>query len=264
MIQLTLKITDEAGNIRFENTGENEVVLVSTEEYQPGDKIIFQSSESNIHLFLQVDDALGAAFVYVTGKVEYSIPFGEKRFSYSPKVFSGSRHYLYARVAREDEIKAYRNLALNVVDQHGDTHCYPHATANVETRGESVFAARNAIDGVVANSSHGEWPYQSWGINRQDDARMKIDFGRTVVADRVVLYTRSDFPHDNWWQQGALTFSDGSHVDWKLEKSSLPHVLEFEEKEIDWIELNNLIKADDPSPFPALSQMEVYGTVKTD
>lgn len=44
-----------------------------------------------------------------------------------------------------------RNLAKNVMDQHGETNCYPHASANVETRGEAVFAARNAIDGV-----HGE------------------------------------------------------------------------------------------------------------
>ena len=37
------------------------------------------------------------------------------------------------------------------------------------------------------------------------------------------------------------------------------HVLTFPEKEIQWIELCSLIKADDPSPFPALSQIEVYG-----
>ena len=34
------------------------------------------------------------------------------------------------------------------------------------------------------------------------------------------------------------------------------------EKEITWLELCNLIKAEDPSPFPALSQIEVYGRVK--
>ena len=143
-----------------------------------------------------------------------------------------------------------------------DVLCYPHATANVETRGESVFAAKNAIDGVRANLSHGEWPYESWGINMQDDAAMKLDFGRPVLADRIVLYTRSDFPHDNWWQQVTIRFSDGSEQEFPLEKSSRAHVLPIPEKEITWLELCNLIKAEDPSPFPALSQIEVYGRVK--
>ena len=39
-----------------------------------------------------------------------------------------------------------------------------------------------------------------------------------------------------------------------------PHVFEIRKKGIEWIKLGNLIKADDPSPFPALTQIEVYGT----
>jgi hypothetical protein len=129
----------------------------------------------------------------------------------------------------------------------------------VETRGEAVFAARNAIDGVRENHSHGEWPYQSWGINRQDDAAMKLDFGRKVIIDKVILYTRADFPHDNWWKEVTILFSDGTKLHWELVKSDKPHVMQFDEKEVQWIELCNMIKSDDPSPFPALTQIEVYG-----
>ncbi|MDE5680711.1 MAG: carbohydrate-binding protein, partial [Lachnospiraceae bacterium] len=146
-------------------------------------------------------------------------------------------------------------------DQHRDVPCFPHATANVETRGESVFAAKNAIDGVRANLSHGEWPYESWGINRQADAVMKLDFGRCVKTDKILLYTRSDFPHDSWWKQVSITFSDGNCEDFTLEKSRRAHVLTFAEKEIEWLELGRLIKAEDDSPFPALTQIEVYGSV---
>lgn len=192
--------------------------------------------------------------------MEYTIPFGEKRINMSPKVFSGNKHLLTAKMAKDCEIKAYRNLALNVNDQHNDANCFPHASANVETRGEAVFAAKNAIDGVVANDCHGEWPYQSWGINRQDDAVMRIDFGRTVETDKIVLYTRADFPHDNWWKKAAFTFSDGSSMDVEMKKSALPHEFGFEKKQISWVEIGNLIKSKDPSPFPALTQMEVYGT----
>ena len=261
MAVFSLKVLDRSGNTKFVDSGEDMASLVVTSEYQEGDSIILETSEKNIHVWLQVDDALGAAFEYITGNVAYHIPFGEKRINLSPKVFSGGRHYLYVRKAREDEVYQYRNLALNPNDQHGDMNAFPHASANVETRGESVFAAKNAIDGVCENRSHGEWPYQSWGINRQDDAAMKIEFGREAQVDKIVLYTRSDFPHDNWWKQVTLTFSDGSQIEWKLEKSRFAHVLEFDKKKITWVELSHLIKADDPSPFPALSQMEVYGTV---
>lgn len=264
MAILALKVLDQTGKTICVSRGEDYVSLVCAAQYQEGDRIVLETSEKNIHVFLQFDDAMGASFCYVTDNVSYDIPFGEKRISYSPKAFYGNRHYLYARVARENEVAAYRNLALNVYDQHGDTHCYPHASANVETRGESVFAARNAIDGVCENRSHGEWPYESWGINMQDDAEMTLDFGRKVLVNQIALYTRSDFPHDNWWKQVTVTFSDGFAVKWDLEKSSLPHVLTFEKKEITWLKLGNLIKADDPSPFPALSQIEVYGTVKED
>ena len=79
--------------------------------------------------------------------------------------------------------------------------------------------------------------------------------------DRIVLYTRADFPHDNWWIQGTFTFSDGSseiiNMDKKVQK---PHIFDIKRKGIEWIKLGNLIKADDPSPFPALTQIEVYGT----
>lgn len=261
MAVLALKVLDQNGKTICVSSGEDNVSLVCTAEYSEGDRIVLETSEKNIHVILQVDDAMGPAFVHITGNVSYKIPFGEKRICYSPKAFYGNRHYLYAKVAREDEIRAYRNLALNVYDQHGETNCYPHAAANVETRGESVFAARNAIDGVCENRSHGEWPYESWGINRQDDAEMTVDFGQEIEADKIVLYTRSDFPHDNWWTQVTLTFSDGTSIKWDLEKTSLPHVLKMERKRITWVKLSNLIKSEDPSPFPALSQIEVYGTI---
>ena len=46
----------------------------------------------------------------------------------------------------------------------------------------------------------------------------------------------------------------------KLEKSYEPHNLDITRKGITWLKFGNLIKADDPSPFPALTQIEVYGT----
>lgn len=259
MAILCLKILDKEGNTLGVNRGENEVNLVYTREYKEGDRIILETSEKNINLWLQLDDSIGKSLVYVTDNVEYQIPFQNRRVNLSPKAFSGEKHLLCAKVARDYEKKAYRNLAVNVNDQHGATTCYPHASANVETRNEAVFEAKNSIDGITVNDSHGEWPYQSWGINRQEDARIRIDFGRKIVTDHIVLYTRADFPHDNWWRKGTFFFSDGSTMDIEMQKSALPHEISFEEKEIEWLEFSQLIKSPEESPFPALTQIEVYG-----
>ena len=260
VMEFCLKVYDGEGKMIAVRHGEDEVSLMCSREYQKGDRLGLEIPKKNIWVWLQWDDALGKSLVYLTGNAEYQIPFGEKRINLSPKAFSGKKHLLYVRTAKDYEIKAYRNLALNVNDQHQNTACYPHASANVETRGESVFAAQNAIDGVVINDSHGEWPYQSWGINCREDAAIRVEFGRTVETDRIVLYTRADFPHDNWWTEATVNFSDGSSLLFSMEKSSAPHELTFEKKQIEWVELCELKKSPEESPFPALTQIEVYGT----
>lgn len=258
-MDLCFKILDSEMNTKAVSKGIDEVSLVYSQSYVPGDRIILETSGGAAYLWLQMDDALGRALVYITGNVEYIIPFGEKRINLSPKVFYGTRHLLYARLAKDYDIAGYRNVALNVYDQHQMKDCYPHAEANVETRGETVFSAQNAIDGVVVNNCHGEWPYQSWGIDRKDDARIKIEFGRIVEIDRIVLYTRADFPHDNWWKSVSFSFSDESSLEMKMEKSALPHEIEFPAKQISWLKMNQMVKSEEPSPFPALTQIEVYG-----
>jgi len=256
---ITIEIVDSDENVLAACQKEDEVSLFYEGEYRQGNAIKVKFGEVPGYYWLQLDDAGGRSLVYATGEIRYVLPFGEARTNLSPKMFSGKKHLLWVRKARDFEYGAYRNLALNVWDQHHMRSLYPHAQANVETRGEAVFAARNAIDGVTANCSHGEWPYASWGINRQDDARIRIDFGRTVEIDRLVLYTRADFPHDNWWQSVSFRFSDKSALEWKLEKSVRPHEIVFEKKRVSWLEMHDMKKSADPSPFPALTQIEVYG-----
>lgn len=260
MRELGIRIIDKDGKVKLEKIDTEEVRLVFNEIYEEGDKVVFTTSEKNTYLYAQVDDAMGEAFVYVTdNEIVYEIPFGEKRISYSPKVFYGDRHLLSLRFAKKEEIESYKNLALNVIDKQEIKGVYPHASANIETRGEAVFAARNAINGNCENKSHGRWPYESWGIGMRDDACFRLEFGRSIITNKIIIYTRSDFPHDNWWIKATLRFSDGSEIVWDLEKSDKAHILDFEEKTIEWLTFSDLIKADDPSPFPALSQIEVYG-----
>lgn len=259
-MKLTLSLKDCKGKVIAKSTGTDFVDLVVEREYAEGDTIVLETSEKDVFIRWQVDDALAAGEVFVKDNtVDYIIPFGEKRVSMSERVFTRTKHYLYAEKMLDAESSCYRNIALNPIDQHREIAVYPHATANVETRGESVFAAKNAIDGVRANLSHGEWPYASWGINKQADAALKLEFGREVTIDKIVLYTRSDFPHDAWWNSVHFSFSDGSEETFPLKKSVTGHVLELKERKISWLVFDELKKAVGPSPFPALTQIEVYG-----
>lgn len=256
-----IEITDWMGRVKERVEDEEQGILAFQGIYEEGDKIQFKVPKKNEFYQIRIDDTMDEAMVYLTkDQVCFEIPFHEKKKSYNKKAFTGDRHYLTIRRAEPYEIGIYKNLAKNVMDQHGENECYPHASANVETRGESVFAARNAIDGVLANRSHGSWPYESWGINKNDNAEMLLEFGRRVDFNRIVLYTRADFPHDNWWTNATFSFSDGTEETVEMEKSSKPHVFHIEKKAVTWVKLSRLKKADDPSPFPALTQIEIYGT----
>lgn len=258
---ICMEVADAKGRPKASETDPDQVVIAFEGIYEEGDTIRLTVPQTGCFYVIRVDDTIDEAYVYMTQKEwVYEIPFGEKKAACNPKAFTGDRHYLSCRRARDYEINCYKNLAKNTVDQHGERGCFPHASANVETRGEAVFAARNAIDGLVSNRSHGQWPYGSWGINRRQDAEIMIEFGRPVSFDRIVLWTRADFPHDNWWVQASLVFSDGSTAIIQMEKSQKPHEFSIQKENITWIKLKDLIQADDPSPFPALTQIEVYGT----
>ncbi len=260
METIKLKVLDKAGHTRMTCEAAEAVSLVYTSAYQPGDRIALEILTPGRYCVIQFEDTMPAALVYVEKReINFHIPFGEQAITYSPKSFVGDRHVIRARLATGEEIAARRNLAFNPYDEHGDTGFYPHASANVETRGEAVFAARNAIDGVFENNSHGEYPYQSWGINRDPNAALTLAFGRPVTLDEIRLTLRADYPHDNYWTQATLEFSDGSREVMPLTGSRTPQRLQFAPKTVEWLVLKELIRAEGPSPFPALTQIEAWG-----
>ena len=59
----------------------------------------------------------------------------------------------------------------------------------------------------------------------------------------------------------TLAFSDGSTVTANLKKLAAGQEVTFEKRTVTWVEFKNLVKAETQSPFPALTQLEVYGTV---
>lgn len=259
-MELTISILAQDGLVKASAKGEGKATLVYTAPYAEGD-VITLSADRPGHVSALLEDSMAEALGYLSGEFKLAVPFGEKRVSYSPKSFTGDVHLLTARKTTAEEIARRRNLCLNPLDSHDNSGLFPHARANVETRGESVFAARNAIDGHYANAGHGPWPYQSWGINRNPDAELVVDFGRMVTVDELRFTLRADFPHDNWWTQATVTFSDGSSFTAGFLKTGEPQVFSIPARTVSWLRVDRLIKDEtDPSPFPALTQIEAWGT----
>ena len=236
-----------------------EALLCARTEYAEGDSIVVTSDGAK-HLMVQMDAAMAAGEVYLpAGSMSWRVPSGEGRRAYSPAVFMPGRHIVSARAMTAAECAARRNLACNPADLRGDTEFFPHCTANVETRGESVFAARNVIDGLRHNVSHGDWPYQSWGIGAREDAWCRLDLGREALIDEMALTLRADFPHDAWWVRGQVELSDGFVMDFPLKKSGERQFIALGEHRASWLRLQNMVKSDDPSAFPSLIEWEVFG-----
>ncbi len=268
MAGLSIAVLNGRGDVVCRTDGSDEIRMVHEGKYEPGDRIVFTTDEVPAFYVIRVDGAMDEAYVYLTQeRVEYAIPFEQgnpfqiERISYSPGAFIGERHYITMRMARSQENGNYRNLAVNVMDQPDGKGCYPHVHANAQTQGPiaALFAPRNVIDGVLANTCHWPWPFQSWGIDQRADAEITVEFGRPVDVEEVRLTTRADFPHDSWWVQGTVTFSDGTSEQVKLDKLVEPQAFLIRRSGITWLKVGQLIKADDPSLFPALTQIEVYG-----
>ncbi len=258
---LKLQITNKKGTVISYAEGESSVWLVHAPHYHKGDVITLVCSEPGFYE-IRLEDTLPPTLVYIRDKAVFPIPFGTMpRVGYPPRAFKSVQHLLTARKAESEQIYARRNLALNPFDTHGDTGMYPHASANVETRDEALFAARNAIDGVFANTSHYPYPFQSWGINKDPNAALTVEFGVPVDIDEIRLTLRGDYPHDSYWTKATIEFTDGSREVVSLTNSLAPQCFTVEKKGIKKLTLKELIKHEDESPYPALTQLEAWGYV---
>jgi len=255
MIQIILK--DAQGCCIRSAAAESDCWLCADRCYQPGDRIEISGAE---HLRVQMDQSMAAGEVYLPeGRMVWPVPQGEHRLAYAPGTFEASRHVIHAQVLGDEEIRRIRDLALNPADLRGDTVFFPHCTANVETRNESVFAARNVIDGLRTNTFHGEWPFESWGIGAREDAWCMLDFGREVIAERMALTLRADFPHDAYWVSGHVVTSSGREIAFDLEKSGERQWIPLGGEKVSWLRLERMVKSNDPSAFPSLRAWEVFG-----
>jgi hypothetical protein len=255
MITILLQAAD--GTVLASSEHPEEAFLSVDRVYQPGDVIRITGCQ---HLRVRMDQSLPCAEVFLPeGIMTWPVPCGEHRLAYAPGLFEAPRHIITAAAVPDETLCRVRNLSCNPADLRGDTDFFPHCTANVETRNEACFCARNVIDGLRLNTFHGEWPFQSWGIGAREDAWCMLDLGRSVIAEKMALTLRADFPHDAYWTAGHVVLSDGSDIPFRLQKTADRQWICLENRRVRWLRLERLVKSDDPSAFPALRQWEVFG-----
>ncbi len=259
---LNLKLISENGDVKFKAYGE-EIDTHFTGEYEEGDKWRLELEDGEF-VKLSLDPTLERSLIYVPdGTFEFVIPFGyERRAGYAPEAFFGDDHRVYAAEPGEVEIFGERKISLNSHDRHNVPKYFPHAVANFVTREDPCFFERNAIDGVIGNTSHGVYPYHSWGGGLREDLEYEVHFGCEVEVSEVTLFLRADFPHDTYWKEMDIEFSDKTKEHISLMGVAEGQTYTFSPKKTEYVKLCGFKqqRLDDGSlSFAALTQIEITG-----
>jgi hypothetical protein len=151
----------------------------------------------------------------------------------------------------------YRNMALNPNAVRGYARSWPHASSNSECRDNPAFAARNAIDGRTENTGHGK-RFPSWGPEKLKGLWWKLDFGRLVEIDKITLYIRADFPHDDYWRSATIEFSDGTKESIAIDKTAEPQEFRFAKRIVSYLRISDLVE-DEPLGWCGLTEVQVWG-----
>lgn len=263
MNRISLSILDKNNNIFCKNESRNNhfAYLTRHHNYAQEDYYQVKVDEAPCYVIVQFDESIQPALIYMKKRIwNFRIPFQEERESAYPEgAFLRRNGYAWARLANIDDINAQHLLSQNTYDQHESSSAYPHASANAETGGYRVFWAINAIDGVLASHSHGNYPFQSWGIASRKDAALRIDFGRKVLVDRIGIVLRADYPHDSYWKKMTVKVDEDLCKEINLIKTGQEQFFDFNNVVTSSLVFTDLIQDEAVEGFTALTQVQVFG-----
>ena len=259
---INLKLLRENGEVKWKAYG-TEIDERFSGEYEEGDKFRVELPNTEF-VKIRLDETLAESIIYVPdGVFEFAVPFGyERKSCYAPEAFAGDSHRITCSEIDEPEIYGERKISLNSHDRHNIAKYYPHAVANFVTREDPCFFERNAIDGVIENTGHGQYPYHSWGGGLREDLEYEVHFGTEVEVSRVVIFLRADFPHDTYWKVADVEFSDGTKIHTSLIGTAEGQAVEFEPKKTEMVKLTGFKQQrleDGSLSFAALTQIEIFG-----
>ena len=262
IVIINLKLISEGGDVKFKAYGE-EIDERFIGEYEEGDKWRVELLDGEF-VKLRLDETLAESIVYVPdGTFDFTVPFGREREScYAPEAFSGDSHRIQVSEPCEAEIYGEREISLNSHDRHNVPKYFPHAVANFVTREDPCFFERNAIDGVTNNLSHGKYPYHSWGGGLREDLEFTVQFGMPTEVSAVTLFLRADFPHDTYWKEMDVEFSDGTSEHIMLEGVADGQCFTFSPRVTEYVKICGFKQKrleDGSLSFAALTEIQVTG-----
>ncbi|MFZ1085467.1 MAG: RhuM family protein, partial [Terracidiphilus sp.] len=268
-VPIRISVMDKDGVTIAGNNAEisSSVSLDFDHEYQPGDHIVLRGPR---RMAVRLDQNFSECLLYLPDssleQFDFAIPYGRAEqqtgSAYSPESFAGNSHRVEARALTKSERYGYRNLAMNpcdsVLPDDKAAPAFPHSSTNSYARNLFDFAARNAIDGMEQNGHHGVWPFQSWGPELRLDVWWKLEFGRRVELDKIVLMNRADYPHDSYWKSAEIEFSDGSRLPIQITSSASLQEFSFPKRKVRWFRIAKLAPMD-AAKWCSLIEVEAWG-----
>jgi hypothetical protein len=144
-----------------------------------------------------------------------------------------------------------RNLAVNKDAYAYHLRSYPRATSNSHDRYRPEFSPTHAIDGRLASDAY-------WQPARRTDVWLKVEFGREVETERIVIVLHRRDGQQRTWTGATLEFSNGKKVAVELSNTSEPQTFAFPKEKCEWVRL-----VDFRERFPlgdnGIAEFEVYG-----
>jgi|GEM_PF-6766553 len=157
-------ILDGRGMMIQSAEAEDIVEMQPDKPYQAGGSIVIWTDRWPVMLEISLDDHINSSKIWLTAdRMDFTVPTGEQHDAYPPLAFTGKPGCITVGVISPTISSEITNLSRNPYDSRGHSMYYPHCSASVETRDESVFAARNTIDGICENASHGSWTISELG-----------------------------------------------------------------------------------------------------
>ena len=262
--EITLTLTPKSGDaVSVTGDGTVGVSLEAPAKYQSGDTVTATLPEGYHYLAVSLGKTAGEAILYLAdGSFLYKIQ--PDAANYLPPLLLRSKQHITARIPTAEEIAESRNLARNPYD-HKDqkSTVFPHAsTSNQYNKAE--FGAHNAIDGNCKNTSHGNYPYESWGTYEavKTTDYFMIDFGREVKADTLTLYLRADFAgnHDAYFSTVIVETSDGGKQAIHPVRSADAQTFELGGVTTSFVRLTGFVTDKSKGTWSGYTEVEVNGS----
>ena len=112
------------------------------------------------------------------------------------------------------------------------------------------------IDGFNANvGAAGKWPSNAWKPATEKTSEIKIDFGREVVVEDLVIYVMNEATH---FVTATVVLSDGTEMAINLRDTTEGMSFDLGGKKTTSIVIKDLVKAND-AKTAAISEIQVFG-----